>query len=209
MRRKLLAFVALLAVALIGLRLYGHYRTVRLDRKLNPVIHRPLYDASAKARALRERLLVLDMHADTLLWERDPLLGRSGRGQLDLPRMVEANEALQFFTVVTHAPKHENIERNTNETDEITFLYLARLKPPTTWFSRTSRALNQAEFLHRTARNSGGRLTVIQSRADLDSFLQRRRADRQIVGGLLGIEGAHALDGKLASWTRWTRRASA
>jgi membrane dipeptidase len=199
MQSKILRCVAVLAVGLLGLVLYGQHRIIQMDRKLNPVLHGPPYDVTPKARALHQRLLIVDMHADTLLWDREPLLRRSGRGQLDLPRMLAANEALQFFTVVTQAPKHENIERNTDETDEITLLYVARLKPPTTWFSRTARALSQAEALHRAARNSGGRLIVVQSRADLNNFLDRRRVNRQIAAGLLGIEGAHALDGKLTN----------
>jgi microsomal dipeptidase-like Zn-dependent dipeptidase len=62
-----------------------------------------------------------------------------------------------------------------------------------------ARALHQADKLHRFAEHSGGRLTVIRRRSDLDAFLERRRAEKKIVGAFLGLEGAHALDGEIAN----------
>ena len=59
---------------------------------------------SARGRALHARLLVVDLHADSLLWGRD-LLERGARGHVDLPRMAEGNLAVQGFTVVTHTPR--------------------------------------------------------------------------------------------------------
>jgi microsomal dipeptidase-like Zn-dependent dipeptidase len=38
---------------------------------------------------------------------------------------------------------------------------------------------------------------VIESSADLSSYLERRRLNGKLTAGLLSIEGAHALDGKL------------
>jgi microsomal dipeptidase-like Zn-dependent dipeptidase len=38
---------------------------------------------------------------------------------------------------------------------------------------------------------------VIESSSDLHNYLERRRADAHLTAGLLSIEGAHALDGKL------------
>jgi microsomal dipeptidase-like Zn-dependent dipeptidase len=193
MRKKI--FIIVLAVLVAGWG-YGYYRTIRMDRALNVVLHAPPYPVPAKVRALHDRLLIADMHADTLLWDRG-LATRSARGHLDLPRMLEANQALQIFTVVTQSPKNLNIERNSSDTDELTAAYIIRLKRPTTWFSRTARALDQARELEDAARHSRGRLVLVKSRADLDSFLARRRDEPHLVAGLLGIEGAHALDGKL------------
>jgi membrane dipeptidase len=98
---------------------------------------------------------------------------------------------------VTQSPKHLNIERNSSDTDELTLAYVIRLKRPSTWFSRTARALDQARELEDAARRSRGHLVVVKSRTDLESFLMRRRGEPHLVAGLLGIEGAHALDGKL------------
>jgi microsomal dipeptidase-like Zn-dependent dipeptidase len=47
------------------------------------------------------------------------------------------------------------------------------------------------------ARGSSGGFVVIQSSADLTSYLERRRSNHNLTAGLLSIEGAHALDGKL------------
>jgi len=197
MKRKTLILL-LLAAAVGGGCSYAYYQTVKMDRELNVVLQRPPYAVSKRAEALHQRLLIADLHADSLLWDRG-LATRSTRGHLDLPRMIQANEALQFFTVVTQSPKHLNIERNTGDTDELTPAYVIRLKPPSTWFSRTARALDQAAELRSAARKSGGRLVLVRSRGDLASFLERRKVNPHLVAGVLGIEGAHALDGKLAN----------
>jgi microsomal dipeptidase-like Zn-dependent dipeptidase len=162
---------------------------------LNPVINKPPYQASEKARALHEKLFVADLHADSLLWNRN-LLEKSERGQVDVPRLLEGNVALQAFTVVTKSPRGLNIERNTDETDNIFWLALAQMQPLENLSSLTKRAIWQAGKLHEYAAKSGGKLVVIKTKSDLRSFVERRRTEK-IVGGFLGIEGAHALDGKL------------
>src|SRR5208282_135528 len=65
------------------------------------------------------------------------------------------------------------------------------------WNSLTQRALYQARRLHQFARGSEGGFVVIESSADLSSYLERRRLNSRLTAGLLSIEGAHALDGKL------------
>ena len=199
MKKKVALLVALVAVAVAWG--YAYYQTILLDRRLNRVLVKPPYPASARAVALHEKLFIADMHADSLLWDRG-LETRSDRGQLDVPRMLEANQALQFFTVVTQSPKRLNIERNTADTDELTLAYIVRAKPPWTWFSRTARAVEQAAELKAAARRSGGRLVVIRNRQELDGFLRRREQYHQLAAALLGIEGAHALDGRLENLPR-------
>src|SRR5438477_5633932 len=98
-RRSTLLVLALVAL-LIGAWSYAYYRTIEMDRAMNAILVAPPYPVSARAAALHQRLLVADMHADSLLWDRG-LAQRSSRGQVDVPRMIEGNEALQFFTVVT------------------------------------------------------------------------------------------------------------
>ena len=202
MRRKvLIVFLLLLAVAWAC----AYFYTTRIDAKMNTVVHAPPYRVPEKAAALHQKLLIADMHADTLLWYRG-FEERTSRGHLDVPRMLEANEALQFFTVVTQSPHNLNLERNSAETfDELTPGYIVRLKPPATWFSRTARALNQADELKTAAKRSGGHLVVIQSRLDLETFLARRQREPKLAAGLLGIEGAHALDGKLENLEKLDR----
>ena len=167
-----------------------------VERVMNRVLQPSPYAGSGAAQALHRRLLVADLHADSLLWDRD-LLVRGARGQVDVPRLIEGNVALQVFTTVTKTPRFMNIEHNEGSTDDITLLMFAQLRPSATWSSLTARALDQAAHLRTFAQQSGGRLTLIQSAADLARYLDRRRTDPQITAALLGIEGAHALDGNL------------
>jgi len=168
------------------------------DRRANTRIPRTPPAVSEAARRLHRRLLVADLHADTLLWNRDPRQ-RSRRGHVDVPRLIEGNVALQAFTVVTKSPRHLNIESNDDRSDNITLLAMAEHWPAATWFSLKERALHQARRLDGVAARSGGRLTVVRSRAELDAYLRRRRAEGGITAGLLGLEGAHALEGDLAN----------
>jgi membrane dipeptidase len=168
-----------------------------VERRMNREAARPI-PVSPHARALHERLFVADLHADTLLWGRDPL-ARGTRGHVDLPRLVEGGVALQAFTVVTKSPRGLNIERNDDRTDDITPLVVALRWPPATWRSLRARALYQAERLQGAAGRSRGGLTLVRSAADLDRFVARRASDRRAVGSFLGLEGSHALEGDLAN----------
>ena len=53
--------------------------------------------------------------------------------------------------------------------------------------------LYQASELHRMAAASQGALVVIETRTDLERLLARRAGGADVVGGLLDIEGAHAI----------------
>src|SRR5258708_5341643 len=111
-----------------------------VEGRNNRVLHPPPYKASAAAEALHRRLLVADLHADSLLWGRN-LLRRSTTGHVDLPRLVEGNVAIQAFTVVTTAPSKININRNADSSNLIQ--HIARLESwqPRTWSSRKQLAL--------------------------------------------------------------------
>lgn len=54
---------------------------------------------------------MVDLHADSLLWNRD-LSQRHQQGYIDLPRLQDANVALQAFTVVTKVPSHLKLGNN-------------------------------------------------------------------------------------------------
>jgi membrane dipeptidase len=182
------------AALLIGVGAFFFVAGAETDRRVNTIIPRSRPDVSEAARRLHQRLLVADLHADTLLWARDPL-ERSARGHVDVPRLLEGNVALQAFTVVTKTPRHLNIENNDDRSDNVTLLAMAQRWPPATWFSLKERALYQARRLDTAATRSGGRLTVVRSRSELAAYLRRRRAEAGITAGLLGLEGAHALEG--------------
>src|SRR5262245_3595131 len=106
-----------------------------VETRMNRLAPRPI-PVSESTQAFHKTLFVADLHADTALWNRD-LLARGSRGHVDLPRLVEGGVALQAFTIVTKTPRGMNIERNTDETDNITLLALAQLWPPRTWIRVT------------------------------------------------------------------------
>ena len=167
-----------------------------VDEDQNKVVKKPPYAASARALSLHQQLTIADLHADTLLWGRD-LLERSTYGHVDIPRLADGNVALQVFSLPTKNPRGLNIESNEDKNDQIFWLAIVDRWPPATWNSLTERALYQARRLHRFARGSHGGFVVIESAADLSSYLERRRLNGKLTAGLLSIEGAHALDGKL------------
>ncbi|MDP2567238.1 peptidase M19, partial [Pseudoalteromonas marina] len=74
---------------------------------------------------------------------------RADRGQVDLPRLIEGNVALQVFTAVTKSPAGQNYEENSSEAmDNITLLAMGQLWPVDTWSSLHERARYQAARLH-------------------------------------------------------------
>ena len=196
MKKKIL--FALLVIVLLLAGAFFFIVPAQLEKRLNATLNPPPYMASERAVELHKKLLVTDLHADSLLWARN-LLDRGTRGHVDIPRLIEGNVALQAFTVVTKTPYvwKMNIERNDDKTDNIKILAIAERWPTSTWNSLTERALYQARKLQNAAAQSGGKFTVIKTSADLSSYLDRRINDHQITAGMLGIEGAHALDGKL------------
>jgi membrane dipeptidase len=167
-----------------------------VDENLNRVLKKAPYSASERAVRLHQDLTIADLHADSLLWGRD-LLQRSTYGHVDIPRLVEGNVALQVFSLPTKSPRGLNIESNEDKSDNIDLLAILGRWPFRTWSSLTERALYQARRLHEMANGSRGGFVVIESSADLASYLERRRSNRNLTAGLLSIEGAHALNGKL------------
>jgi membrane dipeptidase len=165
-----------------------------VENQMNRVLRPPPYTASAQAQALHKRLVVADLHADSLLWKRN-LLERGTRGHVDIPRLDEGNVAIQAFTVVTTSPRGLNIYKNSDDTDQITALAIAQGWPPATWKSPQERALYQAAKLHTLAHESQGKLTILKSRSDLQRYLASRTPGQ--VAGFLGTEGAQPLEGKL------------
>jgi membrane dipeptidase len=199
MRKKI--FVVLGAILLAALVVFFFFLPGYVGRRMNATIGEPPYAASERAKALHKNLRVADLHADTLMWDRD-LLKRGDWGHVDLPRLVEGNVAVQAFTVVTKTPRGMNIESNSGDTDNITLLAIAERWPVTSWLSLTERALYQAGRLQEASARSNGKLVILRTRQDVTNFLERRKTDTEIVGGFLGLEGAHALEGNTANLDR-------
>jgi len=196
--RWLLAVLALLAALAAGFFLLV---PGLVERMQNGVAQGALRPVGPEARALHRQLAIADMHADSLLWDRD-LNRRASTAHVDLPRLIEGNVALQIFSSVTKSPRGLNYEANGDDSDLITPLLVAQRAPPRTWSSLRERSLWHAERLKRDAARSGGRLRLVTSAADLDRLLADRRQGRVVVGGLLSVEGLHDLEGDTANLDR-------
>jgi membrane dipeptidase len=186
--------IILLGICIVAACFFEIPRLV--DENQNKLVNRPPYKASQRAWNLHKELTVADLHADSLLWGRD-LLARNTSGHVDIPRLADGNVALQVFSLPTKSPRGLNIESNEDKSDDIFWLAIVERWPPATWRSLTQRALYQAWRLHQFARGSASGFVVIESSADLSTYLERRRSNGRLTAGLLSIEGAHALDGKL------------
>jgi membrane dipeptidase len=169
-----------------------------VDRRMNKVVAAPHPAVADSVKRLHAQLMIADMHADQLLWSRDPLR-RSAAGHVDVPRLTEGNVALQVFSVVTKTPKKQNYDANTGETDNITLLAVVQRWPLAAITSLRTRAVYQAARLQDAVTRSDGALVLVTDSASLMSFVERRKATPNLHAALLAIEGLHALDGKLES----------
>jgi microsomal dipeptidase-like Zn-dependent dipeptidase len=168
------------------------------ERALNRVHPRGPYRATPRAVELHRSLTVVDLHADSLLWGRD-LRRRASYGHLDIPRLIDGGVALVGLSAATQVPLGANMDRNDERPDLVTLLALGQGWPRATWGSRLARALHLAFGLREMAAESAGRLTLIETRDDLEAYLARRSTDPSIAAAFLSVEGAQALDGDVAS----------
>jgi len=166
------------------------------EKRMNRIATGKLIPISNAARELQKTVIGADLHADSLLFHRD-LTIHSTRGHVDFPRMREGGVGLQVFSVVTKTPRWLNYNKNSGDTDNITLVALASLWPQRTWFSLRERALYQATKLKAYSDDPNGHFMQIRSQQDLQEFISRREKDSQYVAGLLSMEGAQPLEGKI------------
>jgi microsomal dipeptidase-like Zn-dependent dipeptidase len=199
MSRTMKRIVAPLAIILILVPVAFFVFAPRLvEQSMNKIAGPGTWPVSDAAAALHQRLAIVDLHADTLLWKRD-LTQPSDIGHVDLDRLEAGNVALQVFSSVTKTPKGQNYEGNSDKTDNITLLAVAQLQPPKTWGSLLERSLWHAEKLARAETAAAGRLRIIRSAADIDRLLTDRAAGKRVTGALLSTEGAQNLEGQAAN----------
>ena len=197
MKKTVLIIVGL--VLLVGIAGFFQFGPGMVERSMNQIDGEPLIEVSDEAKALHETLTIVDLHSDTLLWNRN-LLSRGTRGHMDLPRLEEGNVALQVFSSVTKTPKGQNYDANDADSDNITPLVIAQLQPTRTWNSLLERSLWHAEKLDRAAAKSDGELLKVASIKDLDRLLRERSSQTpKPVGALLSIEGLQNLEGDLSN----------
>ena len=192
--KYLLGIIALLGIG--GGFFFFKILPVNVDNKMNVVYEHAPYTVSPAAKELHAQLRVADLHADTLLWKRDPSK-RQSRGQTDFPRLREGNVAVQVFATVTFVPKGLNEKSNTSDNDQMVLLTLAQGWPKRTRRSTYERALYQSERLHAAQAASHGNFVIAKSNAEMKAALSKRENNKDILIGVLATEGAHPLEGKI------------
>ena len=142
---------------------------------------------SAEARAIHAAHPAIDLHADTLMWSRwigydllhrhvPPLPRAAIGGHVDVPRMIDGGMGAQFFGLVS-LPWRERMRGLAQTIHE------------------------QIDALEATIARDPRALRLVRTAADVEAA----RRDGAI-GALLGIEGAHALQGDLANVEVFARR---
>ena len=199
MKAILLTLLALLAVYFLFVLIASPIT----EKGKNQVTREGPYVVSAKAQALFTSLdFVADLHCDALLWRRD-LTTEANYGHVDFERMQKGNIGLQAFTIVTKSPKGQNFHKNDGNTfDMITALSIGQGQAVGTWFSLINRALYQCKKLHRFAGRFNNKFIVVKAKSDFEDLLKRREADKAVIGGLLGVEGGHCLEGVIENLDR-------
>lgn len=198
LKTRLVKILSLFAITFIFIYILARIFVPGIvDKKLNTVLNRAPYKTSARALSFYQSLdFVSDLHSDVLLWDRDIIL-RHDYGHEDIPRMIDANMALQAFTMVNKVPQELNFDKNSSKSDKITLPFILQGRPVASWFDLTQRVLVQAQSLHQFASRSNGQFRVIASKQDLQTYINKRKNNRKMTAGFLGIEGAQALEGDL------------
>ncbi len=112
--------------------------------------------------------------------------------------MQEVDMALQAFTIVTKSPKGQNFQRNSADAlDKITLLNFVQGRSPSKWFSLYERAEYQARALSQYPEKYNGDFILVKSRKNLKHLIDSKKVNAKVIGGFLGVEGAHCLEGKL------------
>jgi membrane dipeptidase len=193
MRKRVWISLAVLAAAA---GVFFGYGPGYLENSMNKLDGQAQLTVSPRAAALHQSLQVVDLHSDTLMWQRD-MLESSSRGHEDLPRLLAGNVALQVFSSVTKTPRGQNYDSNSGETDNITPLVIAQFQPVRTWTSLTERSLWHAAKLDRAVAGSAGTLRKVSDERSFDALLAARARPGGPVGALLSIEGLQNLEGRV------------
>jgi microsomal dipeptidase-like Zn-dependent dipeptidase len=191
--RKILVGLALLIV--FAATIFFVFAPKWAEESMNRIDGEPLIEVSAEAEALHKTLTIVDLHSDTLMWDRD-LNARGTRGHMDMPRLRDGNVALQVFSSVTKTPKGQNYDSNGADSDNITLLAIGQLQPIRTWNSLLQRSLYHAQKLEQAAGEASD-LQLIRESGDIDGLLARRKVKGNGTGALFSAEGLQSLEGDL------------
>ncbi|HUM10168.1 MAG TPA: membrane dipeptidase [Myxococcaceae bacterium] len=146
-------------------------------------------EAEEVARALHRQAYVADAHADALLWNRD-LRARQRRGHVDFVRLAEAGVRLQVFTVVS---------RGFPFIGGFQAFALARHWPLAAIWTPWRRTLFQVERL--TEMCASGAAVLATTPGALAAAEREGK-----LACILGIEGGHAIEGRVERVEELARR---
>jgi membrane dipeptidase len=198
MRKIIWIPATLIAAAAVG---FFGFAPGYVEGSMNQIDGKQLIAVSDEAKALHNTLNIVDLHSDTLMWNRD-LNDSVARGHMDLPRLQQGNVALQLFSSVTKTPKSQNYDGNGADTDNITLLTIAQLQPVKTWSSLVERSLYHAQKRDDAVVASVGAIKAVDTAGQLDALLSARQRDKRAVGAMLTVEGLQNLEGKAANLDR-------
>ena len=198
MRKRIWIPVTIIAAVVVG---FFGFLPGYVEGSMNQIDGQPLIAVSDEARALHKTLTIVDLHSDTLMWNRD-LNDSASRGHMDLPRLQDGNVALQLFSSVTKTPKDQNYDGNGADTDNITLLTIAQLQPVKTWGSLAERSLYHAQKRDASVAGTNGALKAVDTAGQLNALLAARKKDSRAVGAMLTIEGLQNLEGKAVNLDR-------
>ena len=165
-----------------------------VDKKFNKVIPLEDYTVSEKAKTIHASLKVADLHCDVTLWDRN-ILKEHDHGEVDIPRLVKGNFALQVFDAVIKTPEGINYQSNTDETDNVTLLAMVNRWPIKSWLSLCERAIHQSNIVKEAAKDSPN-LTFVQTKSELQAVLDRQDEGEEVIAAIMSVEGLHALEAK-------------
>lgn len=200
MRRKRKIVLWFIVVFLALYFLFTLIAPAIVDRDKNATTLAKPYKISSQAQNIIGKMnFIGDLHCDALLWDRN-LTKKEDYGHVDFPRMLEGNAAFQAFTIVTKSPAGQNFEKNSGDGfDMITALSIGQGQWPSTWFSLMNRAVYQCRKLHRFAKKSDTKVIVVKNKADFQELLSDRNSGKKTLGGMLGVEGGHCLQGEISN----------
>lgn len=173
-----------------------------VDARLNAVAEEPVPSPPESHLAFHRRLFVADLHADTLLWNRD-LLDRGRFGHTDVPRFRAGGVDLQVLAAVTQTPPERRLRDDPerrghcisgDDVNLAALLSVVQGRPVETWFDRRARALHQAARLQAAVDRSAGsgtEILIVRDADDLRRLVAAERAGREVIGAVLALEGTH------------------
>ncbi|MCP4457271.1 MAG: peptidase M19 [Cytophagales bacterium] len=192
--------ITLLSIIVLAIIIFFTFAGGIADKKMNKVVPLEGFAVSDKAKSIHENLKVADLHCDLTLWDRN-ILEEHDHGQVDIPRLVKGNFALQVFNAVIQTPRGMNYQSNTDETDNVTLLAMTNRWPIKSWSSLCERAIHQSNIVKEAAEVSPN-LSLVQNQSELQAVLDGRDQGEEVIAAIMSIEGLHALEVKLENLDR-------